>query len=168
MIPPLRLRALRAAALRVAARRPAPVGSPLGRTGGACRVPSEHQLLVFWCQVLALLLAARALGGLARGLGQPSVIGELAAGVLLGPSVLGVVAPPAHAWLFPDDAVQRGLLAGLAWVGVFLLLVLTGMETDLALVRRLGRATARVAVGSLLVPLAAGVALGFALPAAFV
>ena len=130
-------------------------------------MPSEHQLLVFWCQVLALLLAARLLGGLARGFGQPSVIGELAAGVLLGPSVLGVLVPSAQAWLFPDDSTQRALLAALAWVGVFLLLVLTGMETDLALVRRLGRATARVSLGSLFVPLAAGVALGFALPDAF-
>lgn len=131
-------------------------------------MPSEHQLLVFWCQVLALLLAARLLGGVARAFGQPSVIGELAAGVLLGPSVLGSLAPGVHDWLFPADPVQRGLLAGLAWLGVFLLLVLTGMETDLALVRRLGRATARVAFGSLLVPLAAGVALGLVLPDAFV
>jgi Kef-type K+ transport system membrane component KefB len=131
-------------------------------------VPTEHQLLVFWCQILALVLAARVLGGLARGFGQPAVIGELAAGVLLGPSVLGNFAPGAHAWLFPADPVQRGLLSGLAWVGVFMLLILTGMETDLALVRRLGRAAARVAVGSLLVPLAAGVALGFWLPANFV
>lgn len=130
-------------------------------------MPSEHQLFVFWCQLLALLLAARLLGGVARGLGQPPVIGELLAGVLLGPTVLGNVAPAAHAWLFPDDPGQRGLLAGLAWLGVFLLLVLTGMETDLALVRRLGRATARVATGSLVLPLAAGVALGFAMPEGF-
>jgi Kef-type K+ transport system membrane component KefB len=130
-------------------------------------LPSEHQLLVFWCQVLALLLAARLLGALARGLGQPAVVGELGAGLLLGPSALGAAAPAAYAWLFPDDPLQRGLLAGLAWIGVFLLLVLTGLETDLALVRRLGGAAIRVALGSLLLPLAAGVALGYALPDAF-
>jgi Kef-type K+ transport system membrane component KefB len=131
-------------------------------------VPSEHQLLVFWCQILALVLSARALGALMRRYGQPAVVGELAAGLLLGPSVLGKLAPGVEAWLFPPDPVQRSLLAGLAWIGVFLLLVLTGLETDLALIRRLGTATARVALGSLLVPVAAGIALGFALPEAFV
>lgn len=131
-------------------------------------MPSEHQLLLFWCQLLALVFTARALGGLMRHWGQPSVVGELTAGLLLGPSVLGSLAPGLESWLFPPDPVQRSLLAGVAWIGVFLLLVLTGLETDLALIRRLGKATARVAMGSLLVPLVAGVALGLALPAAFV
>jgi Kef-type K+ transport system membrane component KefB len=131
-------------------------------------VPSEHQLLIFWLQLFLLLLAARGLGGLMRRYQQPAVIGELAAGVLLGPSVLGHLAPEIHHWLFPADPLQRALLAGPSWVGVFLLLILTGMETDPALIRRLGRATARVALGSLVLPVLAGVAVGLALPAAFV
>ena len=73
---------------------------------------SEHQLLLFWLQLLALLLAARALGGMLRAIGQPAVIGELAAGLLLGPSVFGHLAPGLHGWLFPDDPLQRALLAG--------------------------------------------------------
>ncbi len=131
-------------------------------------MPSEHQLLIFWLQLFALLLAARLLGAAMRVIGQPAVIGELAAGLLLGPSVLGQLAPAAHAWLFPDDPLQRSLLAGPAWIGVFLLLILTGLETDLALIRRLGRAAARVALGSLLIPVAAGIALGIGLPGSFV
>ena len=129
---------------------------------------SEHQLLLFWLQLLALLLAARGLGAVMRSFGQPAVIGEIGAGVLLGPSVLGHLAPGLHDWLFPDDPLQRSLLAGPAWIGVFLLLIVTGLETDLALIRRLGRATARVALGSLVLPVLAGVGLGVALPAAFV
>ncbi|MGH7286995.1 MAG: cation:proton antiporter, partial [Myxococcota bacterium] len=131
-------------------------------------MPSEHQLLIFWLQLLALLLAARALGGLMRSIEQPAVIGELAAGLLLGPSVFGHLAPDLHGWLFPNDPLQRSLLAGPAWIGVFLLLVLTGLETDLALIRRLGRATGHVAIGSLVLPVLAGVALGIWLPASFV
>jgi Kef-type K+ transport system membrane component KefB len=131
-------------------------------------VPSEHQLLIFWLQLFALLLAARGLGGLLRRYGQPAVIGELAAGVLLGPSVLGHAAPGLHTWLFPGDPLQDALLAGPAWVGVFLLLILTGSETDLALIRRLGPATARVALGSLVLPVLAGIAVGSWLPDAFV
>jgi Kef-type K+ transport system membrane component KefB len=127
----------------------------------------EHQLLLFWVQLLILVLAARGLGALARRLGQPSVIGELAAGVLLGPSVLGAIAPTAWDWLFPNDAVHAGLMAGVGWIGVFFLLVLAGFETDLGLVRRLGRAAALVSTGSLVVPLAFGLTVGIAMPDVF-
>ncbi|HEV7731483.1 MAG TPA: cation:proton antiporter [Candidatus Binatia bacterium] len=127
----------------------------------------EHQLLVFWVQLLVLVMVARGLGGLARRLGQPSVIGELAAGVLLGPSVLGALSPSAWEWLFPSDPVHAGLMAGVGWIGVFFLLVLAGFETDLGLVRRLGRAAAWVSTGSLVVPLAFGLTVGIAMPDAF-
>lgn len=54
---------------------------------------TEHQLLVFWVQLAILVGVALALGILARRFGQPSVVGELGAGLLLGPSVFGKVAP---------------------------------------------------------------------------
>ncbi|MDP8930376.1 MAG: cation:proton antiporter, partial [Actinomycetota bacterium] len=58
----------------------------------------EHELLLFWLQLLLLLGVARALGFVMRRLGQPAVIGELGAGLLLGPSVFGRVAPQAADW----------------------------------------------------------------------
>lgn len=129
---------------------------------------SEHQLLVFWVQLAVLLAAARGLGGLMRRSGQPAVVGELAAGLLIGPTVLGRVAPGVFAWLFPaGDAVQSALLLAVAWVGIALLLVTTGFETDLTLLRRLGGPAAKVALGSLVVPLAASFALGMVLPEIF-
>ncbi len=129
---------------------------------------SEHQLLLFWTQLFALLVVARALGSLARRFGQPAVVGELGAGLLLGPSVLGALAPGAFFWLFPADPVQRGLLSALAWIGVFFLLVDTGFEIDLGLVRRLGAATLRIAIGSLVLPVLAGIGIGFVLPGRFI
>nr|MDP9019680.1 cation:proton antiporter [Actinomycetota bacterium] len=129
--------------------------------------PDEHQLLVFWTQLLVLLAVARLLGALMRRVGQPAVIGELGAGLVLGPSLLGRLAPDALAWLVPSDELQSGMLAAVAWIGVLLLLVETGLETDLGLVRRLGRATALVSAGSIIAPLVAGLAVGIALPAAF-
>jgi Kef-type K+ transport system membrane component KefB len=129
---------------------------------------TEQHLLVFWAQLFALLLCARALGALSRRLGQSSVVGELAAGLLLGPSVLGRLAPGLSSWLFPADPVQQAMIAAVAWLGVLLLLIATGFETDLALVRRQGRATARVAAGSLIVPVLFGVGVGYAMPQAFV
>jgi Kef-type K+ transport system membrane component KefB/nucleotide-binding universal stress UspA family protein len=131
-------------------------------------VPGEHHLLIFWLQLLLLVAAARGLGSLLRRFGQPAVVGELGAGLLLGPSVLGHFAPEIQRALFPDDPVQQSLLGGLAWLGVFLLLILTGLEIDLGLIRRLRRATSAVAAGSLVVPLFAGIALGYGLPPGFV
>lgn len=124
----------------------------------------HDHLLIFWVQLLVLIGAAHALGAVARRLGQPPVIGALASGLLLSGSVLGALLPEVHAWLFPADAIQQSLLQGVAWVGVGLLLVITGFETDLELVRRLGRAALIVAAGSLLLPFATGLALGFAIP----
>src|SRR4029450_7478521 len=88
--------------------------------------------------------------------------------LLLGPALFGPLAPGLPDWLFPNDPLQRALLSGPAWIGVFLLLILTGLETDPALIRRLGRATGRVAIGSLVIPVLAGLALGLALPVAYV
>ena len=128
---------------------------------------TEHHLLVFWLELFVLLLAARGLGTLLRRIGQPSVIGELAAGLLLGPSVLGQLAPAVEAWLFPADPVQRALLSSVGWLGAFLLLIVTGLETDLGLVQRLGTKAARVAVGSLVIPVFCGLCVGFAMPDGF-
>ena len=128
----------------------------------------EHELLVFWCQLLVLLTAARVGGYVLRLAGQPRVIGELVAGVVLGPSVFGELWPRGWTWLFPDDDRQAGLLLGLAWFGIVLLLMTTGAETDLSAVRRHGRAMVTTAVGSLVVPFGAGIALGWWLPVGFI
>ena len=63
--------------------------------------PDQHQLLVFWVGLLVILVAARLLGAVMQRIGQPAVIGELAAGLILGPSVLGKLAPDITDWLFP-------------------------------------------------------------------
>lgn len=128
---------------------------------------SHDQLLLFWLQLVALLAVARGLGGLLRRIGQPAVVGELAAGLVLGPSIFGQLAPGAQAWLFPDDPVQTGMLGAVGWVGALLLMIVTGYETDLRLIRRLGSATARVSIASLLAPVLAGIGVGYAMPAAF-
>ncbi|HBZ69345.1 MAG TPA: sodium:proton antiporter [Deltaproteobacteria bacterium] len=128
---------------------------------------TEHQLLVFWLELSVLLLAARGLGTLMRRIRQPAVIGELAAGLLLGPSVLGQLSPAVESWLFPSDPVQRALLSSVGWLGAFLLLIVTGLETDLGLVRRLGTKAARVALGSLVIPVLCGLSVGFVMPDAF-
>ena len=130
--------------------------------------PTEHQLLVFWVGLLVILAAARLCGALMQRIGQPAVVGELAAGLILGPSLLGKIAPGAFNWLFPPDDVQTAMLFTVGWLGVLLLLVATGFETDLGLIGRLGRAATFVSAGSLIVPAAAGLLVGWYIPAAFV
>jgi Kef-type K+ transport system membrane component KefB len=127
--------------------------------------PDEHQVLVFLIQLAVLLLMARLLGQVARRFGLPTVVGEISAGVVIGPSVLGKLSPDLMGWLFPDDEVQSGMLFAVGWLGVMMLLVVTGFETDLSLIARLGRAAVWVTLGSLLVPFGFGLAMGYAMPA---
>ncbi len=129
--------------------------------------PSEHQILVFLVQLSVLLTLARLLGQACKRIGQPSVVGELAAGVIIGPSVFGRWLPDAFEWLFPVDEVQSGMLFTVGWLGVMLLLVATGFETDLALIGRLGRAAVLVSVGSLVLPFVLGGLTGAVIPDAF-
>lgn len=128
----------------------------------------HHALLLFWLQLLVLFAAARGLGLLASRFGQPSVVGELAAGLLVGPSLFGRLAPEAAQWLFPGNAEASGTILAVAWVGVILLLAETGFETDFGLLARIGRSSAMVPVGSLLLPLALGIGMGFVMPDTFV
>lgn len=131
---------------------------------------SHHELLVFWTELLALFVVAWALGGFARRLGLPSVVGELSAGLILGPSVLGVVAPRLFDWLLPSDenaATQSAMLLAVSWFGAAFLLVVAGFETDLALIARLGRAAALVTAGSVIVPLIGGLVAGWLMPVTF-
>lgn len=123
-----------------------------------------HALLVLLLQVGLLLCAALLLGRLANRLGMPAVVGELCAGVLFGPTVLGHLAPHLAAWLFPRTAAQFNLLDAIGQLGVVLLVGVTGMEVDLGLVRRKGTVALRVGLAGLVIPLAAGIAAGAVAP----
>lgn len=113
---------------------------------------SEHQVLVLLVQLFLLVGFARLLGGLMKRAGQPPVVGELLAGVILGQTFFGRFAPGAYEWVFGDDVV-RSVVFALAWIGVILLLVVIGYETDLGIIVRFRRAAGWVSAGGFLVPL---------------
>lgn len=115
-------------------------------------------------QVSVLLLAARALGEVARRLNQPSVVGELLAGILLGPTLLSSLVPALGAWIVPQSALQGYLLEVVSLVGAVFLLLLTGLETDLGLIRRHARTAIGVSLGGILITFSSGFALGQLLP----
>jgi Kef-type K+ transport system membrane component KefB len=129
-------------------------------------VAASHSDILHLLVALAILLAtARLLGEISQRLGQPTVIGEILAGVLLGPSILGSFAPGLSSRVVPQTAVEGYLLEIVALIGVMLLLIITGFETDLGLIRRKARTAVGVAVGGLVLPMISGLALGLVFPA---
>jgi Kef-type K+ transport system membrane component KefB/nucleotide-binding universal stress UspA family protein len=125
---------------------------------------NEVQVLRFLIQFTLLFVIARTLADVAKRLGQATVIGELLAGIVLGPTLLGHFAPGLHAMIFPPDAGADHLLEAVAWIGVIMLLLYTGLETDLGILRGVGGATVAVSLLGVIVPAATGFALGWHLP----
>ena len=128
---------------------------------GALKGPSE---VIFIAQILALMLVGRLLGEAMVRLGQPAIMGQLIAGLLLGPSLFGALLPDLQHALFPRTAEQKAMIDAISQFGILLLLLLTGMETDLKLVRQTGRAAVFASLMGIVVPFACGVALGEMLP----
>jgi K+:H+ antiporter len=126
--------------------------------------PPESAIASFIAELGILLLVGRIMGELAQRIGQPAVMGQLIGGVLLGPSVLGLLWPQAQHVLIPTGAAQKSMIEGVSQLGILMLLLLTGMETDLPLVKRVGRSAAAVAIAGVAIPLVCGVALGAVLP----
>ncbi len=122
--------------------------------------------VIFLGQLVMLMLVGRLLGEAMTRIGQPSVMGMLLAGMLLGPSVLGALWPDLQQAIFPATPAQKAMLDGIAQFGILLLLLLTGMEIDLRLVRSIGKAALTVSASGVLVPFACGFALGQFMPAA--
>lgn len=125
---------------------------------------SHDEVLQLVMQIALLLFTARLLGGIALRLRQPSVVGEILAGVILGPSLLAGLFPQIGRWVLPQTQVQGFLLEAVALIGVMLLLIVTGLETDLDLIRRKARTAVGVAIGGLVLPFATGLALGAVIP----
>jgi Kef-type K+ transport system membrane component KefB len=126
---------------------------------------SHDEVLQLVVQIAALLFFARLLGELAQRLKQPAVVGEIVAGVLLGPSLLSGLFPQLGRWIVPQTAIQGQLLEVVSLIGVMMLLTLTGLEIDLGLIRRRAGTAVGVALGGLLVPFATGMVLGYLMPA---
>lgn len=125
---------------------------------------AHHPLLVLLLQLALLLLLALSLGQLAARFKMPAIVGELLAGVLLGPSVLSHALPGFADWLLPKQPGQMHLLDAVGQLGVLLLVGITGMELKFGLVKRRGATAVKVSLAGLLLPLGLGVATGFLLP----
>lgn len=128
----------------------------------------HHTVTVLLLQLGLLLLVARTFGFVANRFGLPSVVGELLAGIALGPSIFGAIAPDLFTAFVPADPARFHLLEAFAFFGVLLLLVITGLETDINLIASKGRSAATISLTGIIVPFSIGFALGQVLPVQFI
>lgn len=105
-------------------------------------------------QVLVIVVAALGAGALFTRIGQPAVIGEMAVGIALGPSLLGAVAPDVSKFLFPAQSL--GSLSILSQVGILLFMFVVGMELDVQLLKRKAQSALLVSHASIIVPFILG------------
>ncbi|BCB82717.1 cation:proton antiporter [Phytohabitans suffuscus] len=128
---------------------------------------AAHPLLILLLDVGLLLGLAFLLGRAATRIGMPAVVGELSVGIVLGPSLLQNVLPDLSNWLFPPNPEQMHLLDATGQFGALMLVALTGVSIDTALLRRRMGTAAGVSTAGLVIPLALGIAAGTQLPTSY-
>jgi Kef-type K+ transport system membrane component KefB/nucleotide-binding universal stress UspA family protein len=124
----------------------------------------ERAVAGFIIAVGLMLLVGRLLGELMQRIGQPAVMGQLLAGIVIGRSVLGAVWPAAFHAVFESSPEQKHMIDAVAQLGILMLLLLTGMETDLALINRMRRTALYTSLSGIVLPFASGFLLGEFLP----
>lgn len=123
----------------------------------------HNDILILLFQFFFLLLFARAFGELFQRMGQPTVVGEILAGVVLGPSLLGAI-PFLSDLIIVKSTNGTNLLEVVSLLGAMLLLLITGLETDLALIKHHSRKAFGTAIGGLILPLVLGYAFSLFIP----
>ena len=118
-----------------------------------------HPLALLLLQVITIILVARIFGFFCKKIGQPSVIGEIIAGILLGPSFAGMYLPGFSAFLFPVKSL--GNLQFLSQIGLILFMFVVGMELDLKVLRNKARDAVVISHASMIFPFALGVTLAY-------
>ncbi len=125
---------------------------------------SPAEITAFLLSLAILLAAARFLGEIAKRLNQPAVLGEILAGILLGPTLLGAVAPGVFAFLFPAQGGGALAREGLMVLAITLFLLVAGMEVNLSSVWRQGRLALSVGIAGIVGPFSIGFAMAWLLP----
>lgn len=119
----------------------------------------HHPLAILLAQIITIILVARFFGWIFRKIGQPSVIGEIIAGIVLGPSLLGLYFPEFSIALFPVDSL--GNLQFLSQIGLILFMFVIGMELDLKVLKNRANEAVVISHASIVIPFALGIGLAY-------
>ena len=118
-----------------------------------------HPLAILLLQIVTIIIVARIFGFICKKIGQPTVIGEIAAGIFLGPSVVGMYFPEFSSFLFPVQSL--GNLQFLSQIGLILFMFIVGMELDLKVLKNKAHEAVVISHASIVIPFALGVALAY-------
>ena len=119
----------------------------------------KHPLAILLLQIITIITVARIFGWLFKKIGQPSVIGEIIAGIFLGPSLVGMYFPEYSAFLFP--AASLGNLGFLSQIGLILFMFVIGMELDLKVLKNKANDAVVISHASIIIPFALGIGLSY-------
>ena len=119
----------------------------------------KHPLALLLLQILTIILTARLLGWVCKKIGQPTVIGEIAAGILLGPSFAGMYLPGFSLALFPAESL--GNLQFLSQIGLILFMFVIGMELDFKVLKNQAQEAVVISHASIVIPFALGMGLAY-------
>lgn len=128
---------------------------------------TSQNIIQILLQLTIILTASRIFAELARKFKQPAVIGEIIAGIVLGPTLLTSIFPETFEFLFPHTGTSKLVLDGFTQIAVVLLLFIAGLEVDLHIVLQQGKQALLVSVFSLLIPFIAGFGVCFYFPGFF-
>src|ERR1700678_2888896 len=117
---------------------------------------AAHEIMIMFLELAVLLGAAKLAGELMRKLNQPSVLGEIMAGILLGPTVFGRIRPDLYKDLFPQTGNLPIVLETVTTLGVVFFLLTAGLEIDLRSIFRQGRSAILVSFFGVIIPFAFG------------
>ncbi len=119
----------------------------------------HHPLALLLAQIVTIILVARLFGWICMKIKQPSVIGEMIAGIVLGPSLVGMYFPEFSAFLFPKESL--GNLQFLSQIGLILFMYIVGMELDLSVLRKKAHDAVVISHASIIIPFALGIGLSY-------
>jgi len=119
----------------------------------------HHPLAILLAQIITIIVVARFIGWIFRKIGQPSVIGEIIAGIILGPSLLGLYFPEFSLSLFPAESL--GNLQFLSQIGLILFMFIIGIELDLKVLQNRAKEAIVISHASIVIPFALGIGLAY-------
>jgi Kef-type K+ transport system membrane component KefB len=125
---------------------------------------NHKEVINLLLQLATMLIMARIFAEIARKLRQPAVVGEILAGIIIGPTILGSLFPAAQNYLFGSHAMSNIALDGFVQISVVLLLFIAGLEVELQVVWNQGKNALKIAAASMALPIIAGFVVAYAFP----